>query len=142
MAKPEIGRKGIYRLRYQKSLFFLEPTNHADMFERARFTESLKPIRTVLSTDLIELSKEKNVGSRFGRILKRIFIPKYQLARLYNIDPQSLRIYPAYFRRIKDLSMQYQKTIRKIEVQSESISDDVSLYEEQIAIHNWLELND
>lgn len=124
-------------------LLSLETKNDGEMFDRAcLMTETLKPLQTVLSPDLMELSKDKNVGSRLSRILKRIFIPRRKLARLYNIDPQSLRIYPAYFRRIKDLSMQYQKTIREIEVQSESISDDVSLYEEQIAIHNWLGLND
>lgn len=121
----------------------LEPENGGEMFDRAcLMTETLKPLQTVLSPDLMQLSKDKNVGSRLSRIIKRIFIPKRQLARLYNIDPQSLRIYPAYFRRIRDLSKQYQKTIKKIEAQSETISDDVSLYEEQIAIHNWLVLND
>ncbi len=101
-------------------------------------TESLKPLQTILSPDLMELSKDKNVGSRLSRILNRIFIPKRQLARLYNIDPRSLKIYPAYFRRIRDLSKQYQKTLNKIKTQSDSIQNDVNQYEEQIAIHNWL----
>ena len=121
----------------------LEPENGGEMFDRAcLMTETLKPLQTVLSPDLMELSKDKNVGSRLSRIIKRIFIPKRQLARLYNIDPQSLRIYPAYFRRIRDLSKQYQKTLNKIKTQSDSIQNDVNQYEEQIAIHNWLGLND
>ena len=124
-------------------LLSLEPENGGEMFDRASLiTESLKPLQTILSPDLMELSKDKNVGSRLSRILNRIFIPKRQLARLYNIDPRSLKIYPAYFRRIRDLSKQYQKTLNKIKTQSDSIQNDVNQYEEQIAIHNWLGLND
>lgn len=124
-------------------LLSLEPENGGEMFDRAcLITESLKPLQTILSPDLMELSKDKNVGSRLSRILNRIFIPKRQLARLYNIDPRSLKIYPAYFRRIRDLSKQYQKTLNKIKTQSDSIQNDVNQYEEQIAIHNWLGLND
>ena len=124
-------------------LLSLEPENGGEMFDRAcLMTETLKPLQTILSPDLMELSKDKNVGSRLSRILNRIFIPKRQLARLYNIDPRSLKIYPAYFRRIRDLSKQYQKTLNKIKTQSDSIQDDVNQYEEQIAIHNWLGLND
>jgi len=124
-------------------LLSLEPENGGEMFDRAcLITESLKPLQTILSPDLMELSKDKNVGSRLSRILNRIFIPKRQLARLYNIDPRGLKIYPAYFRRIRDLSKQYQKTLNKIKTQSDSIQNDVNQYEEQIAIHNWLGLND
>lgn len=125
------------------AMLSIEPKNGAEMLFRASLlTETLRPGQTVLSPDLIELSKEKNFVSRSKRILKRIFIPKMQLARLYNIDPKSLGIYPAYIRRIMDLLKQYRKTYKKIDAQSDEISNEVNVYEEQIALHKWLRLND
>lgn len=127
----------------EDAMLSIEPKNGAEMLIRASLlTETLRPGQTVLSPDLIELSKEKDFASRSKRILKRIFIPKIQLARLYNIDPKSLGIYPAYIRRIMDLLKQYRKTYKKIDTQSDEISNEVNVYEEQIALHKWLGLND
>ena len=127
----------------EDAMLSIEPKNGAEMLIRASLlTETLRPGQTVLSPDLIELSKEKDFASRSKRILKRIFIPKIQLARLYNIDPKSLGIYPAYIRRIMDLLKQYRKTYKKIDTQSDEISNEVNVYEEQIALHKWFGLND
>lgn len=127
----------------EDAMLSIEPQNGEEMLVRASLlTETLRPSQTLLSPDLIELSKEKDFSSRSNRILKRIFIPKMQLARLYNIDPKSFGIYPAYIRRIVDLLKQYRKAYKKIDARSDEVSNEVNVYEEQIALHDWLGLSD
>ena len=65
-----------------------------------------------MTPDLAKLSATNNFFAKINIVLNRIFIPKHTLARVYNVPPNSLKIYGCYWKRFRDLFRQYAPTAR------------------------------
>lgn len=63
--------------------------------------------RVTLTPDLAALSEVKGAGRQLKLIASRIFVPRQVMARLYNVDPHSPRIYGYYIVRFVELFRQY-----------------------------------
>lgn len=60
--------------------------------------------RVTLTPDLAALSEVKGLGRQFKLIASRIFVPRQVMARLYNVDPRSPRVFGYYLVRFAELS--------------------------------------
>jgi len=67
-----------------------------------------------MTPDLADLAGEKRIMKRIKRLFSRVFIPRSRLARLYNVPPNSIRIYGCYFKRFFDLKKQYGGSVKRI----------------------------
>ncbi len=67
-----------------------------------------------MTPDLAGLAGEKGIIKRFKRLFSRVFIPRSRLARLYNVPPDSIRIYGCYFKRFFELKRQYGSSVRRL----------------------------
>ena len=65
-----------------------------------------------MTPDLAKFANEKGAIKRIQMMLKRIFLPKGIMSRLYNVPPTTLRIYGCYFRRAWELLTHYRHVVR------------------------------
>jgi hypothetical protein len=70
-------------------------------------------LKSALTPDLAQMVLERGIFKRLRLIMKRVFVPKLTLSRLYNVPPTSLRIYRCYFKRIGVLLRSYIPTIKR-----------------------------
>lgn len=63
-----------------------------------------------LTPDLVALQSLKGPGAKFKLLLSRIFLPRRIMARLYNVDPRSARVYGYYPIRFFQLLGRYYKS--------------------------------
>ncbi len=94
----------------------LEPQASAAevMAEARRQMQTLDSSGTALTPDLAALSQTGGIIPRLKLIWNRIFIPKRILAREYNVDPASPRIFWCYARRFRELFRNYSSSAVKL----------------------------
>lgn len=94
----------------------LEPQESAAevMAEARRQMQTLDSSGTALTPDLAALSQTGGIIPRLKLIWNRIFIPKRILAREYNVDPASPRIFWCYARRFRELFRNYSSSAVKL----------------------------
>lgn len=104
-----------------KSLFLLENHNPS-----------------ALTPDLAELSASESLLEKGNLILRRIFLPKAVIARLYNINPRSPGIVLGYFRRVFDLVQQHGGTFTKLFNSDQELTQNMEQEKIRYQIHQWL----
>jgi hypothetical protein len=92
-----------------------------------------------MTPDLAKLSATHNIFARVNIILKRIFIPKRTLARVYNVPPNSLKIYGCYLRRFTDLFRQYAPSARLLKEQDQAAVAQADNQRIQESLVAWME---
>lgn len=70
--------------------------------------------RLPMTPDLAEFAHEGGIFSRIRQIWRRVFLPKTTLARLYDVPPDSIRIYFCYFQRLFDLVHRYSRSVFRL----------------------------
>jgi hypothetical protein len=78
------------------------------LLERIRFNDPFTP-------DLVEFSGQNTLFSKMKIGLRRIFIPRLALARVYNVPPNSPKIIRYYWIRLKYLVRSYGKTLLRLQ---------------------------
>ena len=77
------------------------------VLEEARRQMALLETDTPLTPDLAALSQTRGLLPRLKLIWSRIFLPRRIIARVYNVDPKSIRIFWCYARRLGELVKVY-----------------------------------
>ena len=73
-----------------------------------------KGMQGSLTPDLVTLAGTHGIFARFRLIWSRIFLPRRVIARLYNISPDSFKIYGYYFVRFSELYRVYCRSIWRL----------------------------
>jgi len=101
------------------------------LLERIRFNDPFTP-------DLVEFSGQNTLFSKMKIGLRRIFIPRLALARVYNVPPNSPKIIRYYWIRLKYLVRSYGKTLLRL--QRGEKSTEPARHKAEIAntLHDWM----
>jgi hypothetical protein len=91
-----------------------------------------------MTPDLADLAGDQGILKRFKRILSRVFIPRNRLARLYNVPPNSIRIYGCYFKRFFDLRQQYGGAVKRILAEDQGVQTSVEEERDKQRFKAWL----
>jgi hypothetical protein len=91
-----------------------------------------------VTPDLAKLSKTRGLLGKGKVILERVFLPKQVIARIYNVDPRSIKIYLYYPVRFWELLHFYAKSVMKILSNDNKMLDRVDKTEEQSQLREWL----
>ena len=91
-----------------------------------------------LTPDLVEMSASKNLITKVKIGLQRVFIPRLALARIYNVPPNSLKIFGFYWVRLVDLFRSYGSTIIRLQQGEESTESARQEAELSYSLHNWM----
>ena len=77
---------------------------HSEVLAAAR-QQVLQPpeVEGRITPDLAKIPEAHGFLSKIRLVVSRVFLPKRVLARLYNADPRSLKIYLCYWFRLRDL---------------------------------------
>lgn len=67
-----------------------------------------------LTPDLANLIKERNVLKKILLIIRRIFLPRRTMSRVYNLPQDSLKVFPLYFHRFYFLVKEYYRSYRNV----------------------------
>ena len=118
----------------------LEPqASAADALAEARRQMlSLDSSGTALTPDLAALAQTGGIISRLKLIWSRIFIPRRIMARVYNIDPASPRIYWCYARRFRELVRAYSSTALRLARKEQAAVAGVNLELESEKLKVWM----
>lgn len=91
-----------------------------------------------LTPDLIALHETRGFAKKIKLILNRVFIPKNTLARLYNVQPNSIKIFFFYPVRLFSLIKSYKPTlVEMIKVNPETTSA-IDYKRENIQLRHWM----
>jgi hypothetical protein len=94
---------------------------------RARFTP-----------DLVAFSAANGLGAKIRVILRRVFLPRHVMERLYNIDPNSFKIYKYYIVRFKELYKYYAKSVWKLLFKrDEDVMAAFDIEQASIKLRHW-----
>jgi hypothetical protein len=91
-----------------------------------------------LTPDLVEMSASKNLITKVKIGLQRVFIPRLALARIYNVPPNSLKIFGFYWVRLVDLFRSYGSTIIRLQQGEESTESARQEAELSYSLHDWM----
>jgi hypothetical protein len=94
--------------------------------------------KAAITPDLAKFAQEQGIIKRTRQMLSRVFLPKVTLARLYNVPPNSLRIYGCYFRRFGDLFRAYAPTVKRVFTSDVTIFEDVKKEQSTKKLKNWM----
>jgi len=99
---------------------------------------SLDTSGTALTPDLAALSQTRGIFSRLKLVWSRIFIPRRILARVYNVDPASPRIYLYYARRFRELFRNYSRSAVKLAKHDQVVLAGVDMELESQKLKEWM----
>lgn len=91
-----------------------------------------------LTPDLAALAVEGNFGGRVGLILSRIFIPRRVMARLYNVNPNSVFIYLFYPVRFCELYQQYASSTWRIIAKEKNAVAELGRQQANNRLREWM----
>ena len=91
-----------------------------------------------LTPDLASLSEDASAFEKLRIIFQRIALPKRTMARLYDVDPHSLKIYFYYPLRFYQLLRSYWKSTLRILRGEEQAVESASKVESKLALKDWL----
>ncbi len=74
-----------------------------------------------------KLTRTKSFLETITILLNRLFLPKKQMAALYQLSPHSLSIYFYYFVRLKDLHIRWSRSIWKLKRQKQAAARQADL---------------
>jgi len=103
----------------------------AQLMKKGDFAVRVTPDLASLSEDVSGLEKSKI-------IFKRIALPKRTMARLYNVDPGSLKLYVYYPVRFYQLLKQYAGSAWQIIIKKQDAISSTSRVQSVIALKEWL----
>ena len=92
----------------------------------------------VVTPDLANLSAIKGLFGKLRLIFSRVFLPKLVIARIYNVNPKSLRIYLYYPVRLLDLWRHYRNAVKKIVREDQGILEGVVQTQSKSWLRAWL----
>jgi len=101
------------------------------LFERVRFEDRFTP-------DLVEMSAKRGWLSRIKIGLQRVFIPRLALARIYNVPPNSPKIFGLYWVRLKYLIRNYGKTVIRLQRGEAGTEPARQKAEISNSLHEWM----
>ncbi len=101
------------------------------LLERVWFEDHFTP-------DLVEMSAEKGLLSKVRIGLQRVFIPRLALARIYNIPPNSPKIFGLYWVRLKYLIRNYGKTVIRLQRGEAGTEPARQKAEISNSLHAWM----
>ena len=91
-----------------------------------------------LTPDLAALARARGWRERLRLVAQRVFLPRQRLAREYNVNPRSLKIYCYYPRRALDLYREYHLTAWNV-LRGRREEQQATRWEEESArLHQWL----
>jgi len=102
----EISQAGMQQLEPQPPDLYV--------LEEARRQMVLLEAETPITPDLAALSQTSGLFRRLGLVWSRIFLPRHIIARVYNVDPKSIRIFWCYARRFVGLFKVYSGSAFKL----------------------------
>ncbi|MDT8381823.1 MAG: nucleotidyltransferase family protein [Brevefilum sp.] len=91
-----------------------------------------------VTPDLASLSKDVSALEKLKIIFKRIALPKRTMARLYNVEPGSLKLYLYYPVRFYQLVKQYAASAWQILIKKQDALSSSSRVQSVIALKEWL----
>lgn len=101
------------------------------LFERGQTLANLTP-------DLVEMSASRNLITKVKIGLQRVFIPRLALARIYNLEPNSLKILGFYWVRLVDLFRSYGSTILNLQQGDEATESARQKAQLSYSLHEWM----
>lgn len=101
------------------------------LFERGQTLANLTP-------DLVEMSASRNLITKVKIGLQRVFIPRLALARIYNLEPNSLKIHGFYWVRLVDLFRSYGSTILNLQQGDEATESARQKAQLSYSLHEWM----
>ena len=101
------------------------------LFERGQTLANLTP-------DLVEMSASRNLITKVKIGLQRVFIPRLALARIYNLEPNSLKIHGFYWVRLVDLFRSYGSTILNLQQEDEATESARQKAQLSYSLHEWM----
>ena len=101
------------------------------LFDRLRLNDHFTP-------DLLELSAQNNLISKVKIGLRRVFIPRRALARIYNVPPNSPKIVYFYWIRVKYLLRNYGKTVLSLQRGEAGTQPARQKAEISKSLHAWM----
>lgn len=93
----------------------------------------------IITPDLASLATSKGLIKKLKIVLNRVFIPKHQIARLYNIPPNSFRLYFCYPRRFWQLIKTYAQPAWQILTKRKIAIENVIREEANQKLLRWME---
>ena len=90
-----------------------------------------------LTPDLAELPGG-GFFSKLRRVWSRMFIPRRLLAREYNLDPDSIRIWVYYFIRFRDLWCRYARSGWRLMTGEEDALTGAGMEQENLRLRDWM----
>ena len=92
-----------------------------------------------LTPDLAALSYTERFFDKVKLILSRIFLPRRVIARLYNVSPQSPRVYLYYGVRFKELFLLYSSSVMRLLRKDLSLLSSVENEQMRESLVIWME---
>lgn len=97
-----------------------------------------QPHEDYLTPDLLGLTQVKGVIGKVRLGLRRLFLPRRILSRIYGVPPNSIRILGCYFSRLRDLWLHYGQTLRKIGNNDISLAPALEEAKVSESLHSWM----
>lgn len=94
--------------------------------------------RARLSPAFLELWEAKPNQNKFTGLLQRVFLPPDVMASIYNLSPDSKRVYLAYPLRVFDLLVRYPAIVQKMVRKDEATLDWAKQSNSVDALRQWL----
>lgn len=94
-------------------------------------------VNVALTPDLANLPAA-GIGAKLGLVWRRIFIPRRVLAREYNLDPRSQKIYGYYFVRLFDLWRRYARSGWRLLTGEEGALAEAEEERENNKLREWM----
>jgi len=91
-----------------------------------------------ITPDLAALGQAKGFAGKVRLVLDRVFIPRRILAREYNIDPRSIKIYAYYFVRFARLMHTYRDSVRGLMKGEVGVVESAQRERARGALNRWL----
>lgn len=109
-----------------------------DLLENARGVLLDRERLMSLTPDLVEMNASKSVFSKLRIGLERIFIPRIDLARIYNVPPDSPKVFGFYWVRLKYLFRNYWGTVRRLWSDRHSSQPALEKAKTSYSLHDWM----
>lgn len=91
-----------------------------------------------MTPDLVEMEKHQNLFSRLKIAWNRLFLPRLTLARLYNVPPNSIKIFGCYWKRLVYLVLNYGKTLSRFGNREKDVKTAFQKAGISYALHDWM----
>ncbi len=91
-----------------------------------------------LTPDLANLPASAGLGAKLRLVWQRVFIPRRVLAREYNLEPGSIKIYGYYFVRLRDLWRRYRRAGLRLMTGEEGAMSGVDEEQANKRLRDWM----